>query len=114
MAPIPQNVADAVSSYVTKIGRQIPVKKAILFGSYARGSFNYGSDVDLAIFSDYFEGKSRVEGITYLLMNAMEYKIDLEPVAFTNKEYEEKVGIVAEIIKTGIEIPIDQQSNNQG
>jgi predicted nucleotidyltransferase len=82
-----------------------PIKKAILFGSYAKGNNNPDSDVDLAIFSGYFEGKARVEGITFLLMNAMEYKIDLEPIAFTDKEYEERLGIVAEIIDTGIEIP---------
>lgn len=41
-------------------------------------------------------------------MNAMEYNIDLEPVAFTDKEYNEQLGIVAEIINTGIEIPIGE------
>jgi predicted nucleotidyltransferase len=91
---------------VNKIGKQIPVKKAVLFGSYATGNNDTGSDIDLAIFSEYFEGKSRVEGITFLLMNALEYKMDLEPVAFTNKEYDERLGIVAEIINTGNEIPI--------
>lgn len=104
MAPVPQNVMNIVHAFVDKIRQQIPVKKAILFGSYAKGSSDPGSDVDLAIFSEYFEGKTRVEGITFLLINAMEYKIDLEPVAFTDREYEEQLGIVAEIISTGIEI----------
>jgi hypothetical protein len=50
---------------------------AVVSKSYAKGKHQLDSDVDLAIFSDYFEGKTRVEGTTYLLMNAMEYKIDL-------------------------------------
>jgi UTP:GlnB (protein PII) uridylyltransferase len=58
----------------------IPVKKAVLFGSYAKGTFDEGSDVDLAIFSDYFEQMDRVEGIKFLLMHAMDYHIDLEPI----------------------------------
>ncbi len=86
------------------MGRQIPIKKAILFGSYAKGSRQPDSDVDAAIFSDYFEDNTRVEGITYLLMNAMD--LDLEPIAFTAREYDEKLGIVTEIIQTGVEIPI--------
>jgi predicted nucleotidyltransferase len=106
MAPIPQNVIEVLHQFVNKIGKQIPVKKAVLFGSYATGNNNTGSDIDLAIFSEYFEGKTRVEGITFLLMNAMEYKIDLEPLAFTGREYDEQLGIVSEIINTGIEIPI--------
>jgi hypothetical protein len=44
-------------------------------------------------------------------MNAIEYKIDLEPVAFTGREYDERLGIVAEIINTGIEIPIQDYKN---
>jgi predicted nucleotidyltransferase len=95
-----------VRNYLNKIGNQIPVRKAILFGSYAKGTYDVESDIDLAIFSEHFEGASRVEGITYLLINAMDYDIDLEPVAFTGKEYDERLGIVDEIIKTGIEIPI--------
>jgi len=106
MAPISQDVTNVIHAFVNKIGKQIPIKKVVLFGSYAQGNSNPTSDVDLAIFSEYFEGKTRVEGITFLLMHAMEHKIDLEPVAFTDKEYDERLGIVAEIINTGIEIPI--------
>jgi predicted nucleotidyltransferase len=109
MSQIPEKVKNVVRNYLNKIGNQIPVRKAILFGSYAKGTFDEESDVDLAIFSEYFEGTSRVEGITYLLLNAMDYDIDLEPVAFTDKEYDERLGIVDEIIKTGIEIQIGTQ-----
>ncbi|WP_356711834.1 nucleotidyltransferase domain-containing protein [Paenibacillus sp. CECT 9249] len=44
---------------MAKISSEIPVKKAVLFGSYAKGTFDEESDVDLAVFSDYFEDKSR-------------------------------------------------------
>ena len=104
MAPIPQEVKRAIRDYVDKIQQQIPVRKAILFGSFAKGTYDAGSDVDLAIFSDHFETMSRVEGITYLLMNAINYGLDLEPVAFTNKEYDERLGIMDEIVRTGIEV----------
>lgn len=104
MASIPEEIKSTVRDYVEKIQRQIPVSKAIVFGSFAKGNFDSGSDIDLAIFSDHFESMSRVEGITYLLRNAMEYPVDLEPLAFTNKELEERLGIVDEIVRTGVEV----------
>lgn len=104
MVTIPEDVKAAVFDYVQKIERDIPVSRAIIFGSFAKGNARFGSDVDLAIFSDFFESISRVEGITYLLRKAAGYKVDLEPVAFTNKEFEERLGIVDEIVQTGIEI----------
>ena len=47
---------------------------------------------------------SRVDGIAYLLKMATVYPVDLEPIAFTNKEYHERLGIVDEIIRTGIDV----------
>lgn len=104
MAAIPPNVVESVKQYIAKISSEIPVKKAVLFGSFAKGHFHQDSDVDLAIFSDYFEKISRVEGTTYLLIRAQEFDLDLEPIAFTEKEYEERSGIVDEILRTGIEV----------
>ncbi|WDL99205.1 nucleotidyltransferase domain-containing protein [Alicyclobacillus sp. ALC3] len=104
MVTIPEEIKAAVIDYVQMIERDIPVSKAIIFGSFAKGHSSSDSDVDVAIFSDYFESISRVEGITYLLRKAVGCKVDLEPVAFTNKEFEERLGIVDEIVQTGIEI----------
>jgi predicted nucleotidyltransferase len=103
MAAIPPKVIESVKHFLAKISVEIPVKKAVLFGSYASGTFDENSDVDMAIFSDYFENSSRVEGTTYLLIQAQEFDLDLEPVAFTVREYEERLGIVEEILKTGID-----------
>jgi predicted nucleotidyltransferase len=89
---------------LSKVSSEIPVKKAVLFGSFAKGTYDEESDIDLAVFSDYFETVSRVEGTTYLLIQAQEFEFDLEPVAFTAKEYEDRLGIVDEIRKTGIDM----------
>ena len=53
-----QNRLYCIKEYVNKIGNQISVEKAFLFGSYARGTYTPDSDVDLAIFSSYFETSS--------------------------------------------------------
>ncbi len=104
MANIPETVRSGIEKYVERIRQEIPVDKAILFGSYASGTFDNGSDIDLAIFSNYFQGMRRVDSIAYLLGHAMDYDLDIEPLAFTLDEYSERLGIVDEILKTGIEL----------
>ncbi|WP_373894127.1 nucleotidyltransferase domain-containing protein [Virgibacillus sp. CBA3643] len=104
MASIPSKVVESVSQFVSEVSLEIPVKKAILFGSFAKGTYDEGSDIDLAIFSDYFESVSRVEGTTYLLIQAQSFEMDLEPIAFTWKEYDDRLGIVDEILETGIDV----------
>lgn len=104
MAAIPPEVIKSIRLFLSKVSSEIPVKKAVLFGSFAKGTYDEGSDIDLAIFSDYFEDVLRVEGTTYLLIQAQEFEMDLEPVAFTGKEYDDRLGIVDEILKTGIDV----------
>lgn len=104
MVVIPPKVVEVIKLFLSKISSEIPVKKAVLFGSFAKGTYDEESDIDLAIFSDYFENTMRVEGTTYLLVQAQEFDLDLEPVAFTEKEYYDRLGIVDEILKTGIDV----------
>jgi len=105
MVRIPEPIQKIVDDYIVKLSKQIPLQKVILFGSFAKGTTNQYSDIDLAVFSDYFKDMSRVDGIQFLLMNATDYDVDLEPQPFTMDEYIEPVGLVKEILQTGIEIP---------
>jgi len=92
MDKIPESIQKIVEDYIDKLSRQISIDKVILFGSYAKGNTHKDSDVDIAIFSDYFKSMSRVDGIHFLLLRAMD-------------EYKDPVGLVQDILKTGIEIP---------
>ena len=104
MDKIPQSVQKIIEEYISELGKQIPIQKVILFGSYAKGTTHKYSDIDIAIFSDYFKDMSRVDGIHYLLLSAMDYDMDIEPQPFTMDEYYEPAGLVEEILKTGIEV----------
>lgn len=110
MDKIPQPIQKIIEEYLNELSNQIPVQKAILFGSYAKGTSHQYSDVDIAIFSDYFKGMSRVDGIHFLLLSAIDYDMDIEPQSFTMDEYNEPVGLVEEILKTGIELELPQAS----
>lgn len=102
MAQIPKFIETILNDYIEHIKTEIPVDKVILFGSYAKGSFHEDSDLDVAVFSDYFKNMRTVDGIQFLILKARGYNIDIEPLAFTTKIYLEREGIVDEIIRTGI------------
>lgn len=104
MGTIPQEVFNITTDYINKLKQQIPVEKVVLFGSYAKGNYTKDSDVDLAVFSPVFDSMTRVDGLTFLLMQALGYKIDIQPQPYTMKDYVEHNGLVDEILKTGIEI----------
>ena len=106
MDKIPESIQKIVEDYIVNLSRQIFIEKVILFGSYAKGNTHNDSDVDIAVFSDYFKSMSRVDGIQFLLLRAMDYDIDLEPQPFTMDEYKDPVGLVQDILRTGIEIPL--------
>jgi len=109
MDKIPESIQKIVEDYIANLSRQISIEKVILFGSYAKGNTHKDSDVDIAVFSDYFKSMSRVDAIQFLLLRAMDYDIDLELQPFTMDEYKDPVGLVQDILRTGIEImnPID-------
>jgi len=104
MGTVPQEVLSVTTDYVNKLRKQIPVEKVVLFGSYAKGTYEVDSDVDLAVFSSFFESMSRVDGLTFLLMQALEYKLDIQAQPYTMSDYVKQTGLVDEILRTGIEI----------
>ncbi len=105
MAGIPENIRTIVESYLKDLSYEFEIDKAFLFGSYTKGNYGVDSDIDVAIFSDYFKNKERVESIKFLLKKARKYRgVDLQPISFTREDYEERLGIVEEIINTGFEI----------
>lgn len=108
MVEIPENIINIIEDYLQSLSSEIQIDKAILFGSYAKGNYDSNSDIDLAIFSDSFKDMNRIESIKYLLKRARRYRgIDLQPISFTSQDYEERLGIVEEVLKTGIELPIN-------
>lgn len=104
MVKIPENIELTLENYIASLKKEIPVEKAMLFGSYSKGTFQKDSDIDVAIFSNYFEGMRHADGIFFLLKHVENDDMDIEPHPFTVKDYEEQDGMVKEIVQDGIEI----------
>lgn len=99
------NVAKIVSDYVKEVKKSgIPVKKAYLFGSYAKKTANKFSDIDICIISskfgdDYFEDSLKLKSVA----NKVDYRI--EPVPFAIDDMNDKYSTLAsEIKKHGVSV----------
>ena len=86
--------------YVQRLGRNITVNKAILTGSWARGSYLGDSDVDLIIVSDDFSAMPVSERLSYL-QKEWTNKIPLEAFGYTVEEFR-KLGRRSTYVKDAI------------
>ena len=103
MALSKDQVDEIITGYISELASEIPVEEVILFGSYAHGNPKEHSDIDLAIISDWFRDKTRIESMQYLSRIAARYNTLIEAIPFTTEEYREldRRTFLAGIVKRG-------------
>jgi predicted nucleotidyltransferase len=83
----------------------MPIDRAYLFGSYAKGTATEWSDVDICFFSDYFANRRSVDVVADLIGLTHKYReVFIEPHVFPTSELENDNPFVKEILRTGVEI----------
>ena len=92
--------------YAEEVSRELPVDKALLFGSYAKGYASEQSDIDICFFLKNYNGKRRVDLITQILgIGGDKYRgAFFEPIVFETSEIENDNPFVREILATGREL----------
>ena len=104
MVQIPDKVKDTIDSYLEALNREnIPIKEAILFGSYARGSYKEWSDIDIALVSEIFVGnrivdKDKIRKITLSVSS------EIEVLPFSPDDFDLQNPLAKEILETGIRL----------
>ncbi|MDY6839818.1 MAG: nucleotidyltransferase domain-containing protein [Thermodesulfobacteriota bacterium] len=100
---------EIVRGFVSRLSSEMPVEGVILFGSYAYGNPEEHSDIDLAIISDWFQGKTRIENMQHLSRIAARYNSLIEAYPFTAEEYRnlDHRTLLASIVKHGRRYAID-------
>ena len=100
---IEKSIMESIQKYIEKISQYYKIEAIILFGSYAKGTENEDSDIDIAIissdFSDIIEDGAKLIGLTW--------KIDtrIEPHPITTEDYQEVSNpFVREVVDTGIKV----------
>lgn len=97
-------IKKTANDYADEVRRVLPVDKAVLFGSYAKGTASELSDVDTAFFLREYGGKTRFDLGLLLLKLCRGYKAYFEPLVFESAEIERKNPFVHEILRTGQEV----------
>ena len=100
---IDNEIIDSVNRFIEEIKKQYDVTAIILFGSYAKGTENEDSDIDIAIissdFNDIIEDGAKLISLTW--------KIDtrIEPHPILAEDYKKVSNpFVREIVDTGIKV----------
>ena len=100
---INKDIVDSINKFIQEIKKKYNVPAIILFGSYAKGTENEDSDIDIAIISDEF---TDIYDCMAVLMG-MTWNIDarIEPHPITTEDYEKVANpFVKEIVDTGIKV----------
>jgi uncharacterized protein len=97
-------IIETVKKYIGELEKNnIHITKAVIFGSYAKGSAKTESDIDIALVSDFFTGDRFVDRRNIIPFRR---KIDsrIEPVPFRPEDFNNGGILAEEIKKTGISI----------
>jgi predicted nucleotidyltransferase len=100
-----ETVNTAAKDYANKVRRIMPVDRAMLFGSYAKGNATEQSDVDICFFLQDYGGKRSVDIVAALLgLTDGSSGVYIEPHVFPTSELFNDNPFVKEILRTGREI----------
>ena len=86
---------------IKKILRNHNIKKASIFGSYARGEANNSSDIDILVEPDQ-RSLFELIGIKQDLEDELELKVDIN--TFNGLNYSEREGLKDEVLEEQVEI----------
>lgn len=98
-----KEIIDSVNKFIEEIKKKYNIKAIILFGSYAKGTENENSDIDIAVISDDFED---IYDCMAVLMG-MTWDIDarIEPHPIKSEDFENISNpFVKEVVDTGIKV----------
>ena len=97
-------IMEIVQKYVDKICENYKIEAIILFGSYAKGTNNENSDIDIAIITDDFENDIFDEELNLMKLRR---NIDtrIEPHLIRIEDYKNaETPFIKEVIDTGIKV----------
>lgn len=100
---INKDILNSINEFIEEIKKYYNVTAIILFGSYAKGTENENSDIDIAVISDDFDDiydcMAKLMGMTW------DIDARIEPHPIKKKDFEEVSDyFIKEVIDTGIKV----------
>jgi len=104
LAKIPNKVMNKINLFLDLLAKNnIDVQKVVLFGSYANGTYNKYSDIDITLVSKKFKG-NRFLDKNLIRSLAIQAGSDIEVLLFSVRNFKEEDLFVKEILETGIKL----------
>ena len=97
------DVKKIVRIFLDELGKQYKIDQAYIFGSHAKGTSNYWSDIDIAVISSDFSEDLYKERLA-LMKLAVSIDDRIEPRPFDRESFDENDPLVEEIQKYGIQL----------
>jgi len=91
-----------INDYINEVVKRLNPRLVILFGSFATGDINEGSDIDILVVANFKEDfLDRIRTLT----DVNTFKIPIEPVGYTPEEFDEmknrKNAFIMEVLEKG-------------
>jgi predicted nucleotidyltransferase len=104
MAKVPDKIIELIKQFIEEAHKDnINISRTVLFGSYAKGTFNEFSDIDIAVVSEDFEG-NRFYDNRKIRNSKLKTSIDLEPHTYRPEQFTIDNPFVREVLEYGIVI----------
>ncbi|MEM2904925.1 MAG: nucleotidyltransferase domain-containing protein [Candidatus Bathyarchaeia archaeon] len=98
-----------------RLKEELKPRLVLLFGSFAEGDYNEGSDVDLLVVADFKEPFLDRIG---LLMKLNTFHVPIEPIGYTPQEFQDMRGrrnpFILEVLERGKVLYGDLKTARQG
>ncbi len=107
---VKKTIIETVTKYIQQIQISLDVKKAYLFGSYAKGLENNDSDIDIAIVIGNMSNFFTVQMQLMRLRRNIDLRIEPHPI--DESDFTSTNPLAYEIQKSGIEISFENQKQN--
>ena len=97
-----------IKEYIKRLKRDVRPKSVILYGSFLKGNYQEGSDIDLIIVSDYFSRLDEDDRLEILYRKTVGLPLDFHLHGLTPGEYKNASPLTSlyQVKKTGVSQPI--------
>ena len=100
---INKDILNSINKFIEEIRKHYNITAIILFGSYAKGTENENSDIDIAVISDDFE--DIYDSMANLMGMTWDIDARIEPHPIKKKDFEDVSNyFIKEVIDTGIKV----------
>jgi len=104
MVQIPPKIKRIINRYLEELERNsIPIREAMLFGSYANGNYNEWSDIDIALVSEIFSG-NWIDDKDKIRKTTLSVSSQIEAMPFSPSDFNEHHPLAKEILATGMNL----------